>query len=43
MVFDANVHVGSEGVSGCKDVQDWGGQMLMSLVRNEGLTKTNKA
>ena len=41
LVFDANVHVGSEGIRGCKDVQDWGGQKLLSLIRNEGLTIVN--
>ena len=43
IVFDANVHVGSEGINGCEDVQDWGGQKLLSLVRNEGLTIINNS
>ena len=38
MIFDANVHVGAEGIGGCVDVQDWGGKVLMSLVSDEGLT-----
>ena len=43
MIFDANVHVGSEGISGCKDVQDWGGKKLLSLVVDEGLTIINNS
>ena len=41
MIFDANVHVGPEGVSACKDVQDTGGKMLLSVVKEEGLTIVN--
>ncbi len=41
MIFDANVHVGSEGVNGCKDTQDWGGKMLLAMVKEEGLTIVN--
>ena len=41
IIFDANVHVGSKGVSKCKDVLDMGGQMLLSLVEKEGLTIVN--
>ena len=41
IIFDANVHVGSEGVSKCEDKQDVGGRMLLSLVKEEGLTNIN--
>ena len=41
IIFDANVHVGSQGVSKCNDVQDVGGRMLLSLVKDEGLTIIN--
>ena len=41
IVFDANVHVGHEGINKCEDVQDVGGRMLMSVVRDEGLTIVN--
>ena len=35
MVFDFNVHVGQEGISRCTDVQDAGGKMLLSVVREK--------
>ena len=41
IAFDANVHVGKEGISKCKDRQDWGGKILMSLIKDEGLTLVN--
>ena len=41
MIFDANVHVGADGVNGCEDSQDWGGVLLLSLVASEGLTIVN--
>ena len=41
MIFDSNVHVGTEGVGACKDIQDAGGKMLMSIVKEEGLTVVN--
>ena len=41
ILFDANVHVGHEGINKCKDSQDNGGEMLMNLVRDEGLTIVN--
>ena len=41
MVFDANVHVGAEGISKCSDKQDAGGKRLMEVVRDEGLTIIN--
>ena len=41
MIFDANVHVGPEGIRACKDVQDPGGKMLLSVVKEEGLTIVN--
>lgn len=41
ILFDANVHVGCEGVSRCEDVQDDGGKLLLNLVREEGLTIVN--
>ena len=41
LIFDANVHVGKEGVSACDDIQDAGGKMLLSVVKDEGLTIVN--
>ena len=41
LILDANVHVGSEGVSACKDSQDAGGKILLSMVKEEGLTIIN--
>ena len=41
MIFDANVHVGSNGIKTCKDQDDWGGRQLMSMIRDEGLTLLN--
>ena len=41
MVFDANVHVGAQGIKQCKDMQDMGGKMLLSVVKEEGLTIVN--
>ena len=34
-VCDANVHVGSAGIKDCKDVQDWGGKVMLSLIKDE--------
>ena len=41
MAFDANVHVGSQGIPGCKDNQDWGGSLLMSIINEENLILVN--
>ena len=41
IIFDANVHVGSQGIGECNDAQDWGGKMMMSLIVEEGLTIVN--
>ena len=41
MIMDANVHVGSAGISGCKDKQDWAGKMLLSLLKDEGIILLN--
>ena len=48
MIFDANVHVGAEGINECAeginkcgDIQDWGGKVLLSMVSEEGLTLVN--
>ena len=39
--FDANVHVGKDGIRNCKDSQDWGGKLLLSMIHDEGLTLVN--
>ncbi len=41
LILDANVHVGVEGINNCKDVQDWGGKTLLSVLDKEGLTLLN--
>ena len=41
LLFDSNVHVGAEGITSCRDLQDAGGKMLMSVVREEGLLVLN--
>ena len=41
LMLDANVHVGTEGVSACEDSQDTGGKMLLSVIKEEGLTIVN--
>ena len=41
ILFDANVHVGNEGIAKCKDKQDYGGEILINLVKDEGLTIVN--
>ena len=41
ILFDANVHVGHEGINRCSDKQDTGGEILMSLVKDEGLIIVN--
>ena len=43
LVCDANVHVGGEGIRNCKDEQDWGGKILLSLIKDEGLTLINNS
>ena len=40
MVFDSNVHVG-EAIKNCKDKQDWGGRMLMEVIKRENLILLN--
>ena len=39
--FDANVHVGKDGIRNCEDSQDWGGKLLLSMIQDEGLTLVN--
>ena len=41
MIIDANVHVGSAGISRCKDKQDWAGKVLLSLLKEEGIILLN--
>ena len=41
LILDANVHVGTAGVSACEDSQDAGGKMLLSVIKEEGLTIVN--
>ena len=41
LVCDANVHVGSSGIPGCEDVQNWAGAEMMSLIQEEGLQLVN--
>ena len=41
LACDANVHVGSEAIAKCRDKQDWGGKMLMSMIEKDGLTLVN--
>ena len=41
MAFDSNVHVGGDVITGCPDVQDWGGKLLMDIVKEENLTLVN--
>ena len=43
MIFDANVHVGSNAIKDCKDHQDWGGKMLMDILNREGIILLNNA
>ena len=40
-MFDANVHVGKDGIKNCEDTQDWGGKLLLALIQDEGLTLVN--
>ena len=42
LVCDANVHVGSPAISGCRDKQDWGGFEMMKLIEQEGLYLLNR-
>ena len=41
MAFDANVHVGADVIVGCPDQQDWGGKLLMEIVKDENLILMN--
>ena len=41
IAFDANVHVGKDGIKNCEDTQDWGGKLLLALIQDEGLTLVN--
>ena len=43
MMFDANVHVGKEVINGCPDKQDWGGKVLMNIIKDENLMLMNSA
>ena len=42
MMFDANVHVGGDVITGDIDKQDWGGKLLMDIIEEEGLILMNK-
>ena len=41
LICDSNVHVGGSVISGCDDIQDWGGKELAKLIDDEGLTLIN--
>ena len=41
MIMDANVHVGSAGISNCNDRQDWAGKILLEMLKDEGLILLN--
>ena len=41
IVFDANVHIGKEIITGGIEEQDWGGKELMKLVKDENLVVLN--
>ena len=41
-MFDANVHVGGEGIPGCRDRQDWGGNKVLEMTDSEGLYLVNR-
>ena len=42
LICDANVHIGSPGIPGCHDKQDWGGGELLKLIEDEGLYLLNR-
>ena len=35
MAFDANVHVGADIIQGSTEIQDWGGKLLMEIIKEE--------
>ena len=41
LVFDSNVHVGPMGINKCKDKTDWGGKMLIQMIRENDLLLVN--
>ena len=41
LACDANVHVGKQGIKGCNDVQDWGGEVFLEMIESEGLILLN--
>ena len=41
MIFDSNVHVGSNGIKSCRDKQDWDGRVLLEIVKEEDLVLLN--
>ena len=41
MIFDANVHVGKEGIEKVDEKQDWGGRIMMKMVSDENLVLLN--
>ena len=43
LVLDANVHVGSSGIRGYHDKQDWGGKALLELIKEEDLELVNNS
>ena len=40
-IMDVNAHVGSEGVYGCQDTQDWCGKQILELIKEEDLILVN--
>ena len=41
MILDSNVHVGGEVIRGCQDKQDWGGKILIDIIKKENLVLMN--
>ena len=37
LIFDANAHVGKDVITGCNEVQDWAGKVLVDLIDDENL------
>ena len=40
-IMDVNVHVGNEGIKGCKDNQDWCGKRMLEIISEEKLILIN--
>ena len=41
MAFDANVHVGADIIQGSTEIQDWGGKLLMEIIKEEIISFTH--